>query len=133
MRREDVAELLHKAVGKVRFKQRHFLQHRVGSPLHGEEERHFVGAELVDHQEGVFAILLGDIVNIAVHIFPGHRQMLELGEDMAADLGQYLRLVGANVKHLWRFSAGKVSRRTAKTASLPAQPEDSNRRSGSAL
>ena len=26
--------------------------------------------------------------------------MLELGEDMAADLGQYLRLVGANVKHL---------------------------------
>lgn len=70
MRREDVAELLHKAVGKVRLKQRDFLQHRVGAPLHGEEERHFVGAELVDHQEGVFAILLGDIVNIAVHIFP---------------------------------------------------------------
>ncbi len=26
--------------------------------------------------------------------------MLELSEDMTADLGQYLRLVGANVKHL---------------------------------
>ena len=75
VRREGVTELLHKAVGEVWLEQGDFFQHRVGASLHGEEERHFVGAELIDHQESVFAILFGDIVNIAVHIFTGHRQI----------------------------------------------------------
>ncbi len=103
MRREDVAQLLHKAVGKVGFEQRHFLQHRVGAALHGEEERHFVGAELVDHQEGIFAVAFGDVVNIPVHILARHRQVSELGQNMTADLRQHLRLVGADVKHLLLF------------------------------
>jgi hypothetical protein len=88
MRRENVAQLLHKAVGEVGFEQRHFLQHRVGAALHGEEERHFVGAELVDHQERVFAVALGDVVNIPVHIFARHRQVGEFAQNMTADFGQ---------------------------------------------
>ena len=103
MRREDVAQLLHKAVGKVGFKERHFFQHRVGAALHGEEERHFVGAELVDHQKRIFAVLLSDVINIAVHIFTGDRQMLEFCQNMTADLRQHLRLIGADVKHLLLF------------------------------
>ena len=103
VRREDVTQLLHKAVGEVRLKQRHFLQHRVGAALHGKEERHFIGAELVDHQEGVFPVLLGDVVNIAVHILARHRQMVELGENMAANFGQHVRAVGADVEHLLAF------------------------------
>ncbi|MNV04304.1 hypothetical protein D3C71_945950 [compost metagenome] len=78
MRRESRAQLLHKAIGEVRFEQRHSTEHRVGTALHGEEERHFVGAEFVDHQEGVFSVTLGDIVNIAVHILARHRQIFEL-------------------------------------------------------
>ena len=103
MRREDVTQLLHKAVGEVRLKQRHFLQHRVGAALHGKEERHFIGAELVDHQEGIFSVLLGDVVNIAVHVLARNRQMAEFGENMAANFGQHFRLVGADVEHLLAF------------------------------
>ena len=103
MRREDVTQLLHKAVGEVRFEQRYFLQHRVGAALHSEEERHFVGAELVDHQEGIFAVALGDVVNVPVHILARHRQVSELGQNMTTDLRQHLRLIGADVKHLLLF------------------------------
>ncbi len=34
---EDIPQLLHKAVGEVRFKQRHLFEHRVGAAFHGEE------------------------------------------------------------------------------------------------
>lgn len=133
MRRENVAQLLHKAVGEVGFEQRHFLQHRVGTALHGEEERHFVGAELVDHQERVFAVALGDVVNVPVHVFARHRQVGEFAQNMTTDLRQNLRLVGADVEYLLLFLGWEGVQTHSKTASLPAQPEDSNRRSGSAL
>ena len=103
MRREGVPQFLHKAVGKVWLEQRHFLQHGVGTALQGEEERHFVSAEFIDHQEGVFAVLLGNIVDIAVHVLARHRQVFEFGQDMATNLGQHVRLVGADVKHLLAF------------------------------
>ena len=103
MRREDVSELLHEAVGKVGLKQRHFLQHGVGAAFHGEEERHFVGAELIDHQEGVFAVALGDIVDIAMHVFTRHRQMLKLCQNMTTDLRQHRRAIAADVKDLLAF------------------------------
>lgn len=133
MTREQVTKLLHRAVGKVRTEEFHLFQHRIGAALQREEERHFVGAELVNHQEGVFAVLFSNVVDIAVHVFTRDRQIVERRQNMATDRCQHLGLVGANVKHLLVFSASKVSRRTAKTASFPAQPEDSNRRSGSAL
>ncbi|MNS98556.1 hypothetical protein D3C72_1329260 [compost metagenome] len=103
MRRESRAQLLHKAVGEVRFEQGHFAKHGVGAAFHRKEERHFVGAELVDHQEGVFAVALGDIVNIAMHVLTRDRQICELAQNMTTDLGQHLRLVGADIKDLLIF------------------------------
>ncbi|ELN96670.1 hypothetical protein SEEE2558_01764 [Salmonella enterica subsp. enterica serovar Enteritidis str. 22558] len=68
-----------------------------------------------------------------MHIFSRHWQIVEVRQNMPTDFSQYRGLIGADIKNLLIFSAAKVSRRTAKTASFPAQPEDSNKRSGSAL
>ncbi len=98
-----MTKFLHCPVGEVRTENFHFFQHRIGAAFQGEEERHFVGAELVDHQKRIFAVLLSDVVNIAVHIFTGDRQMLEFCQNMTADLRQHLWLVGADVKDLLVF------------------------------
>ncbi len=84
----------------MRFYKRNFLKRGVHAALHGKEERHFVGAELVDHHKGVFAIHLGDVVDIPVHVFARNRQVFEICQNMTADLGQHFRLIGADVKHL---------------------------------
>ncbi len=80
-----MAKLLHGAIGKVRTENFHFFQHRIGAAFQGEEERHFVGAELVDHQKRIFAVLLCDIVNVAVHVFTSDRQMLKFCQNMTAN------------------------------------------------
>ena len=49
------------------------------------------------------AILLGDVVNIAVHIFTSDRQVLEFCQNMTADFRQHFRLIGTDVKDLLIF------------------------------
>ncbi len=98
-----MTKFLHCPIGKVRTENFHFFQHCIGATFQGEEERHFVGAELVDHQKRIFAVLLSDVVNIAVHVFTGDRQMLKFRQNMSTDLRQYLWLVGANIKDLLVF------------------------------
>ena len=98
-----MTKFLHCPVGEMRTENFHFFQHRIGATFQGEKERHFVGAELVDHQKRIFAILLGDVVNIAVHIFTSNRQVLEFCQNMTADFRQHFRLIGTDVKDLLIF------------------------------
>ena len=39
----------------------------LGTPLQVEEERHFVRAKFVDHQEGIFVVFLCNIIDIAAY------------------------------------------------------------------
>ena len=53
---------------------------------------------MADQQEGVLAIARGDVIGVAVDVLPGDRQVLETRQDMAADFGQLVRVVGADVE-----------------------------------
>lgn len=100
---EQMAEFLHRTVGKMRAEEFYFFQHRIGTPFDIKEEWHLVGAKFIDHQEGVFAVFFRDIVDIPVHVFPGNRQIFKIGQNMAADFSQDFRLIGADIKHLLIF------------------------------
>ncbi len=100
MGREQVTDTLQQTVGEVRLHKAELVQPGINPALEGEEERHLIGAELVDHHESIFAVHFGNIEDIAVHIFTRHRQMGELCQDMTADLTQHGGVVGADIKYL---------------------------------
>ena len=64
-------------------------------------------------------VFFRNIVDIPVHIFPGNRQIFEVGQNMTADFGQHFRLVGADIKHLLIFPLRRYLDVPQKTAQLP--------------
>ena len=84
----------------MRAKDLHLLKYGLGTPLQVEEERHFVRAKFVDHQEGIFAVFLCNIIDIAVHILPSNRQVCKIRQDVAANLSQDISLIGTDIKDL---------------------------------
>lgn len=98
--RRQMAQALHQPIGQVVWQQRQLVEAGVHTAFQGEEARHLIGAELVDHHEGVFAVHLGDVEDIAVHVLTGHRQVFELAQHVAAQFGQHRGVVGADIEHL---------------------------------
>ena len=54
---------------------------------------------VTDQQEGILAVARGDVIGVAVDVFPGDRQVLEAGKDVPPDCGQLVRVVAADVEH----------------------------------
>lgn len=129
-----LAELAH-ALGQVRGQQAgQNLHHPVSHPtqaqpfepavdaaLQCERGRYTCGAEAVDQQKAVLAVALADVVGIAVDVLTGNRQALEAGQQLATDRREAVGAVAADVEDFGGLLS-KVSRRTANTASLPAEP-----------
>ncbi len=60
--------------------------------------RHIVGAERSDEQEKVLAVAVCQIIGPAMHVFSGNRQVTETTKHVAADLGQFSRIIAADVE-----------------------------------
>ena len=65
--------------------------------LRAKNARHHVGAEIVDQQERVAAVLAAGPEHVAVHVLAGDRQLRQAAEQPAAGLGQHGGIVGADV------------------------------------
>ena len=56
-------------------------------------------AEFFDDVERVFAVHVGNIESVAMDVFTGNRQAFKFAQGGAADVGQFVDVVGADVKH----------------------------------
>lgn len=84
-----------------------------------------MGTERLDDIKRIFAINGSNIKGLTMDIFTGNRQVFKLAQSGAANIGQLINIIGADIKTAVCFSCGKVSKRTANTISLPAQPDAS--------
>src|SRR5258705_11900802 len=99
MLREQIADRRHYLVAKMVRQERQAITERVEPSLHRKHQRQAIGAEVVEREERVLAVLLRDIESDAVQIFARDRQCLERGQHMAADLFELLGIVRANVEN----------------------------------
>lgn len=72
-----------------------------------ESGRYPFGASMLDQQVEILAIGLGNPVGGLVQLFAGNRQVDEAAQDVAADLCQLVRIVGADIEDLRGASAGE--------------------------
>ena len=105
VRRQHVGCALAQAVGEV-FQAQFFAQ-AVDAVFPAEEGGDVFAAEAVDDEVGVAAVALGDVVAVAVHVFAGNGQVLEVFQDVAAQFGQGVGVVRADVIDLLAFGFGE--------------------------
>ena len=55
--------------------------------------------EFLDDVERVFAVHGSNIKSMTVDVFAGNRQAFKFAQGGAADVGQFINIVGANVEH----------------------------------
>ena len=55
--------------------------------------------EFFDDIERVFAVHVGNIESVAMDVFTGNRQAFKFAQGGAADVGQFINIVGAYVEH----------------------------------
>ena len=55
--------------------------------------------EFFDDVERVFAVHVGNIESVTVDVFAGNRQAFKFAQGSAADVGQFINIVGADVEH----------------------------------
>ena len=79
--------------------KRDFFADAVGAGFEVEQFGQLVGAEFFDGVEGVFAIYGGDVERVAVDVFAGNGQAFKFAQGSAADVGQFVDVVGADVEH----------------------------------
>ena len=75
------------------------LEERIDPALQRKGGRHPRGAEAVDQQEGVLAVLLADVIGVAVDVLTGHRQRGQRGQQVAAHGGEVVGVIAADVEH----------------------------------
>lgn len=81
--------------------------------------------EFFDDVERVFAVHVGNVESVAVDVFAGNGQAFKFAQGGAADVGQLVDVVRADVEHGGLFFLREGVQTDGKTISLPAQPEAS--------
>src|ERR1700694_711510 len=88
MIRQQLTHELQQAVGQVLRQERQSFEKLVASALHVEEGRQPSGSEFLNHQEGIFAVFLGNVESASVHILASYWQVREVAQDAATQPSQ---------------------------------------------
>ena len=84
-----------------------------------------MGTERLDDIKRIFAINGSNIKGMTMDILTGNRQVFKLAQSGATNIGQLINIIGADIEDGSLFFLRKISKRTANTISLPAQPDAS--------
>ncbi|EHM54844.1 hypothetical protein HMPREF9080_01073 [Cardiobacterium valvarum F0432] len=106
VRGQGVGHALDEAVAAC-CRQVQFGRPAVEGVFPAEEVRDVFAAKAVDDEVGVAAVAFGDVVAVTVHVFAGDGQVFEGAEDVAAQVGEGVGVVCADVVGLLARGFGK--------------------------
>src|SRR6266852_1527022 len=95
---KNPADPLHNLVAQIAGNKFQPVRKVVEPALESKQFGQPVGAQIVDRQKGVLAVLFGDIECTAMQVFGVNRQILEMGKNVTADFGEFGRIIRADIK-----------------------------------
>lgn len=107
VRRQEVGGGLCEAVGKVVRQEAYAAREAVNTAFQTKKGGHAMGSKLADDEEGVTAMAMGNIVEVAVQVFAGDGQFRKFGEDVTTDGSEVRGVVGADVEDLFARGFGE--------------------------
>ena len=87
--------------------------------LEGEQPGQPAGSQIPDGQKDILTVLFSDIERTAVHILGINRQIFEMSKHVAADLGEFGRVIRADVKEFGLLVFGKSIEANGENHDLP--------------
>src|ERR1700733_3545781 len=89
---------LHDAIGQVVRYELEASAESIESALQREHRRQPGGAQVLNGEEGILAVLFRDREGVTVHVLALDRQRLEVAEDVTADPREIVGIVGPDVE-----------------------------------
>ena len=101
--REETADMVEEEVGQEPRQELEFVETMLYSRLKRVGFRQAACADMFDRKKDVFPVALSYVENVTVHVLAHLGQLFEFGQNLLAELGEFIGLISSNEEDLLFF------------------------------